>query len=181
MQKEDIDNKDQNQTLKVWTKISDETGINVDMVGHIHASIVKERKKDIKISSRNATNFIILDLINNDNGSIKDILSHNGISSSEDFRVVIKRLCDEGILIKEENDNFNDFKGLFNLDTIEQFIKENNLKKDKDWYKISSYSLYVIGFVIVVLSYLTRIPNQIAWSGWITGMVGWLLLTYRKK
>ncbi len=181
MSKKNKENKDQNQVLKAWTKISDETGIHVHMIGHIHKSVIKERKEGIKGSSKKLCHFIILDLINNDNGLVKDILANNGINSSEDFGVVIKGLCDEGLLIKEDDDSFDDFKGHFTLDTIEQFIKDNNLKKQMDWYKTFSQFVYYLGFTIIALSYFTKISNKIGWLGLGIAILGWILLKYRNK
>jgi len=175
------DKKVPNRTIKALTKISDETGIKIEMVSHILKSIVKERKNGINKNLKNITNFVIIDLLNNDNGPLEKILPYNGINSSEDIGVIVKRLCQEGLLIKEETDNFDDFNGLFNQETIKEYVKDNNLKKDKDWYQIISYSLYTIGFAIVVSSYLTQVSNKIGWSGWLVGMLGWVLLTYRKK
>ncbi|MBO9703285.1 MAG: hypothetical protein J7604_23930 [Sporocytophaga sp.] len=175
------ENNDRNLTLRIWTKISDETGIRVEMVGHIHHSITRKRKNEIHIDSRNATHFIIQDLIDNDNGSIQEILEYNGIKSSEDFGTVVKRLCEEGVIIKEENDNYEDFKGHFTTISIDDFIKHNNLKKERNWFTTISYSLYVIGFVIVLSSYVDIIPNEIGWLGWGLGMLGWLLLSYKSQ
>jgi hypothetical protein len=181
MSKINEENNDPNLVLKIWTKISDETGITVDMVGHIHHSITKERRRKIPINSKNATQFIILDLINNDNGSIKDILNYNGIKLSEDFGIVIKRLCEEGLITKEEGDDYKDFNGHFTTESINDFIKLHKLKKDRDWFNIVSYFLYSIGFLIVVSTYVTSIPNKIGWIGWILGMIGWLLLSFKSK
>ena len=171
----------QNFALKILTKISDETGVRVEMVGHIRQSITRKRKVDIHIDSKNATRFIILDLINNDNGSVQDILTYNGIHSSDDFGTVVRKLCEEGLLIKEEGDHYDDFKGHFTIDTINDFIRIQKLKKDRDWYKTVCYGMYVTGFGIVVASYITIIPNTLGWSGWTLGMIGWLLLTFRNK
>lgn len=175
------ENNDRNLHLRIWTKISDETGIRVEMVGHIHQSITRKRKNEIHINSKNVTHFIIQDLIDNDNGSIQDILEYNGIKSSEDFGTVVKRLCEEGVIIKEENDNYEDFKSQFTTASINDFIKHNNLKKDRDWFITISYSLYVIGLAIVLSSYVDIISNEIGWLGWGIGMIGWLLLTYKSQ
>jgi uncharacterized repeat protein (TIGR04138 family) len=175
------ENNEPNLVLKIWTKISDETAIRVEMVGHIHRSITRKRKNEVHIDSKNATQFIIQDLINNDNGSIHEILKYNGIKSSGDFGTVIKRLCEEGMLIKEENDNYEDFNGRFTTESIDDFIKLQKLKKDHDWYKTASYILYTIGFAIVIFSNATFIPGKIAWIGWGLGMFGWALITYRSK
>ncbi|MDI1233254.1 MAG: hypothetical protein PSX81_03110 [bacterium] len=175
------ENKDPNLAQRIRIKISDETDIRVEMISHIHRSITKERKNKAHIDSKNATRFIIQDLINNDNGSIQEILKYNGVKSSEDFGTVVKKLCEEGILIKEEDDNYEDFNGHFITESIDDFIKLQKLKKDRDWFKIVSYSLYSIGIAIVIVSYATSIPNKIGWLGWGLGMVGWGLLTYKSK
>ncbi len=151
------------------------------MVGHIHQAIAKERKNKIHINSKNATSFIILDLINNDNGDVEDILKFNGIKSSDDFGTVVRRLCEEGALIKEDNDHYEEFNGHFKTESINDFIKLHKLKKDRDWYKNISYSLYIVGFIIVISSYITSVPNKTGWIGWALGMLGWLLLTYKNK
>lgn len=181
MSKKKIKTKNQNRVLRAWTEISDETGVHLHMVGQIHKSVTKKRKEGIQTSSKNACNLIIQDLINNDKGLIKDILANNGINSSEDFGIVIKSLCDKGLLIKEEADNYDDFKGHFTLDTIEQFIKNNKLKKEMDWFKTFSDFLYYFGITIILLSYFTRISNKIGWLGLGITMLGWFLLKYRKK
>ncbi|WP_028980868.1 hypothetical protein [Sporocytophaga myxococcoides] len=175
------ENIDRNLHLRIWTKISDETGIRVEMVGHIHQSITRKRKNEIHINSKNVTHFIIQDLIDNDNGSIQDILEYNGIKSSEDFGTVVKRLCEEGVIIKEKNDNYEDFKSQFTTASIIDFIKNNNLKKDRDWFITINYSLYVIGLAIVLSSYLDFISNEIGWLGWGIGMLGWALITFKSQ
>ncbi|MBX7153444.1 MAG: hypothetical protein U0Y96_15865 [Candidatus Kapaibacterium sp.] len=181
MSTEDTDNKDPNRTIKAWAEISDRTGIKFKMVRHIHRSIIRERKKEVKVNSKNASNLIIIDLLNNDNGAVKNILSHNGITSSNDFGNVIRLLCEKGLLLREEGDDYDDFNGLFNLDTIEEYIIKNNLTKDRDWFKIISNSFYYIGCAIVVLSYSIQIPNKFGLMGWIIGMIGWILLTFKSK
>ena len=175
----DQNNNEQNRIVRIWTKISDETNIKFEMVGHIYNSISKESKGRVHLNSKNATKAIILDLINNDNGPVKSILANNGINSSEDFRIVIQKLCEEGLLLQEKDDNLDDFNNQFTIDSIDDFIKKNNLARHRNWYKTISYSFYTIGICIVILSYLSVISNKVGWAGWIIGMLGWALLTYR--
>lgn len=170
-------NKDPNRIRRTWIRISDDTGISFEMVHQIHFSITK--KRECKITSKNASKFIILDLINNDNGHIEDILEHNGIKSSEDIGAVIKSLCKDGFLIKEKEDNYDDFKGQFKSETINQFIKSNNLKKDTNWYNTICYILFFIGFVLLIYSHNVR--NKLEWVGGIILLIGWLVLTNRDK
>lgn len=176
------ENTDPNFYLRIWLKISDETGISVEMVEHIHRSIVKKRKNGIHIDSKNATQFIILDLINNNNGSVFGILRSNGINSSDDFGIVVRKLCEEGILLREDNDNYEDFNGLFTTANVDGFIGLHGLRKDRDWYKIVSDLLYMGGAVIVIAAYmLTAIPNEVGWAGGVLGITGWLMLTFKTK
>ena len=175
------EDKDPNFYVRIITGISDETGISFEMVGHIQQSVTKKRKKHVAIDSKNASQFIILDLINNDNGSVRDILTHNKIHSSDDFGLVVKRLCEEGLLIQEQGDNFDDFNGQFKTETIDDFIKLHKLKKDHDWYKIICYSLYILGTAIVIASYIIPVTHNIGWAGWLVGMIGWVLLTFRNS
>ena len=175
------DNKDPNHVLRIWTKISDETGISVEMVGHIHRSITDKCKIENCVDSKKATQFIIQDLIDNDKGAVQEILENHGIKSSGDFGTVVKRLCEEEVLFQEENDNYEDFNGLFKTESIEDYLKLHRLKKKSDWFKIISYSLYVLGFAIVVSSYVIPVQNTLGWFGWALGMCGWALLSFKDQ
>lgn len=172
---------DPNYDLRIATKISDETGIKVEMVQHILWSIIKERPEGVQVNTANATKFVILELINNDNGPVKSILLHNGINSSKDIGTVVRMYCEEGRILQEEGDDFDKFDGLFETENIDDFIKLHKLRKETDWYHSVSYTMYVVGVVIVVATYVSAIPNAFGFVGWGIGMLGWALIRYKKK
>ncbi len=173
--------RDPNHHLRVWTKISDETGINVAMVRSIYYSIIWERMSDVQITSKNATYFILLDLLNNDNGPIQEILETNGIGSSEDFGTVVRLLCEESILSQEEDDDFADFNNLFKTESILDYLKNEKLRKDADWYIWLSNGLFLIGLLFAFASYSELLPREMGLFGWGVSLLGWGLVTLKDK
>jgi hypothetical protein len=112
-------------------------------------------------------------------GELRMALEANHIFCSENVGEIVEGLIDKGLLVREEDDYFTDFDGIFDIEHLGAYLAAHGIRRKwLDWPRVRgrlAIVLCIIGFAIVMLSYADHIESRHAWIGWALGLSGGLL------
>ncbi len=118
-------------------------------------------------------------------GSVEEILTEVGITNSKDVGQIVFGLIEKGLIHRRESEALSDFVGLFESADVSNFMSEAGIRRKRlklgSTYTTIMWSFYVIGVVLVLGSYVGLVGSDIAWAGWVIGMVGFVMQFFRPK
>jgi len=116
-------------------------------------------------------------------GELRVMLEANHIFCSENIGEIVDGLVDKGLLVREEDDYFTDFDGLFDIEHLGAYLAAHGIRRKwLDWPRVQhrlSLTLCAIGISMVVADWLGIIKVPYAWLGWVIAVLGGLLSRLR--
>ena len=118
-------------------------------------------------------------------GSVERILGEVGVRGSEDVGRIVFGLIEKGLVQRGETESPSDFVGLFKSDDVSSFMSEGGIRRKRlklgSLYTAAMWCFYAIGVILVLGSYVGWVRADIAWAGWVVGMVGFAMQFFRPR
>ncbi|MFT5822698.1 MAG: hypothetical protein ACI8ZM_003954 [Crocinitomix sp.] len=165
----------ENETLRKLTFISDKTGVSTTMIRYLLSTLPEGFRKFKTLSSEQIVRGLIQNLIETQQ-SVEKVLEGHGIHSGLDVGLVVIGLCENGLLVPDEDDSLEGYDNIFTTSKIEQYIKNEGLKKRKVLSFWIGSICVGIGIVIIITSYKELLPKDLGSWGWILALVGCVLI-----
>ena len=176
------------QVMIRYLELSDALGYSQNTIQWIHHTIntLCERKKaesntaqTPNVTAKELCTALIKDLNQLYDEAIEKTLRDIKLFSSKDVGQIVYGLADKKLIVIGCNESVADYENVFSVDNVKAFLTEAGIKQRRfrfyKWYRKIMWTLYIVGFIIVIASYCRIVSSRIGWIGWIIGMIGFAM------